>query len=1034
MWETGRGEGRLSHAGETSAEHSLQKASVSPAAPRSHARSVSLNRGPDSRYARAAPGGTGAGLFHTMAYRRQNRHLCLQSLAPLLLLSLCVAQREDMRSSCRTAPSDLVFILDGSWSVADTNFEIVKRWLVNITTQFKIGQEFTQVGVIQYSDDPHLHVPLGSRYSGEKLINAMESIEYMGGNTNTGKAIQFASDRLFATSERAPNGVAKIAVVLTDGKSQDEVSEAAEEARRKGVTLFAIGVGEEAVEWQLKAIANKPHSTYVFYVEDYMAISKIREVIRQKLCEETVCPERIPVNSRGEKGFDMLVHLNLAKKAKKTQGSFYGKKAYQVTSRVDLSESTRSLFPDGLPPSYVFVATLKYKGSVAMEKWDLWRVQTKDGEPQMAVTLNGLHRTVMFTTTSMDASATQTVVFKQSAAKRLFDEQWHQLRLLVTEEDVTLYVDDSEIETLPLEPPDGIFVNGQTQVGKYVSKETTVPFEIQKLRIYCDPEQNTRETACEIPGVDGECANGPSDFEYEPTPEPCTCPAGPPGPSGLKGEAGRPGDPGQPGPAGAEGKPGIPGISGSPGLQGPPGVQGQRGEPGVPGQTGGPGDSGKPGVPGLPGSQGPPGEKGSIGLLGEPGLPGKDGNKGEKGSRGLAGTPGYPGPRGHPGLDGKDGTPGSNGRKGEAGIPGNPGMEGREGHPGMPGVPGNEGRSGLKGEAGLPGEKGSRGTAGSQGERGTPGVPGTDGQPGTKGSKGEPGQPGQSGLPGTEGKPGDPGVAGQPGLSGRPGVQGLKGDQGEQGQAGIQGTKGEKGDQGRPGGQGSAGLPGQRGEKGTSGEQGLRGQNGHQGSPGMPGHMGPSGPRGLSGDAGPVGPPGPSGRPGREMSEQQIRQICREVLRTEIPSLFGSRQPRVCERCHSRAGSPGPQGPLGPAGPRGLRGFPGEPGANGLQGHPGQPGQAGVPGMKGETGERGEKGSQGRTQTGDLGPPGPQGPMGPPGHGKPGYPGKPGPPGLNGKEGKQGYPGTPGQPGVCHPSFCYGAMVRRDSFRKGPNY
>lgn len=28
-----------------------------------------------------------------------------------------------------------------------------------------------------------------------------------------------------------------------------------------------------------------------------------------------------------------------------------------------------------------------------------------------------------------------------------------------------------------------------------------VQFEIQKLRIYCDPEQNNRETACEIPGV-----------------------------------------------------------------------------------------------------------------------------------------------------------------------------------------------------------------------------------------------------------------------------------------------------------------------------------------------------------------------------------------------------------------------------------------------------------------------------------------------------------------------------------------------------
>lgn len=62
--------------------------------------------------------------------------------------------------------------------------------------------------------------------------------------------------------------------------------------------------------------------------------------------------------------------------------------------------------------------------------------------------------------------------------QRLFDERWHQVRLLVTEEDVTLYVDDLEIESLPLEPPAGIFINGKTQVGKYVRKETTVPVSV----------------------------------------------------------------------------------------------------------------------------------------------------------------------------------------------------------------------------------------------------------------------------------------------------------------------------------------------------------------------------------------------------------------------------------------------------------------------------------------------------------------------------------------------------------------------------
>ncbi|XP_029961956.1 collagen alpha-1(XXI) chain isoform X2 [Salarias fasciatus] len=749
-----------------------------------------------------------------MGYKATSAHCALRCLCFMLLHLFCAAQDEDLRS-CRTAPCDLVFIVDGSWSVEDVNFEIVKRWLVNITTSFNIGQKFTQVGVVQYSDDPVLEIPLGKYSSNRDLIKAMESIQYMGGNTRTGTAINFATNKLFGLSERGPSGVSRIAVVLTDGKSQDEVVKAAEIARKKGVILFAIGVGSATEGAELRDIANKPSSTYVFSVEDYKAISRIIQVIRQKLCEETVCPAKIPVDSRDEKGFDILLHLNLAKKAKKTQGTFSGTKAYEVTSHVDLSATTRTLFPDGLPPSYVFVATLRYKGSVLIEEWDLWRIQTRDGKPQMAVTLNGVDRTVRFTTTSEAPSGTQTVTFSPQTARMLFDEKWHQLRLLVTEEDVTLYVDDLEIETLPLEPPVGIFINGKTQVGKYVTKETTVPFEIQKLRIYCDPEQNNRETACEIPGV---CSNSPDDAE--PPQEPCGCPPGPPGLPGMKGEAGSSGIPGQPGPAGADGKPGIPGIRGSPGLPGPPGAEGPRGPHGYKGEQGRPGVSGEMGIPGLPGPAGQPGEKGSMGLPGIAGLAGKAGPVGEKGSAGPPGPPGYPGEPGLSGRDGKPGFPGSPGQKGEAGASGIPGADGRQGHPGMPGLPGTAGLNGPKGEAGEPGLRGFKGSTGPPGEVGLPGAPGMKGPTGLKGKKGESGSPGIQGTPGPAGSAGEPGQAGQPGHPGMPGLKGSKGQKGNLGEKGEIGLKGDRGEQGRPGVPGSAGPVGLNGE----GQQGTRGR------------------------------------------------------------------------------------------------------------------------------------------------------------------------------------------------------------------
>lgn len=249
-----------------------------------------------------------------MGFKATSVHCGLRCLCFMLLQVFSVAQEDDIRSKiapvsnvfkidtflkhcfkmsvhflmasgCRTAPCDLVFILDGSWSVEDVNFELVKRWLVNITTSFNIGQKFTQVGVVQYSDDPVLEIPLGKYTSTRDLIKAMESIEYMGGNTRTGTAIKFATDKLFGLSERGPLGISRIAVVLTDGKSQDEVLKAAEAARKKGVILFAIGVGPETEDAELRDIANKPFLSYVFSVEDYKAISRIIQVIRQKLCE-----------------------------------------------------------------------------------------------------------------------------------------------------------------------------------------------------------------------------------------------------------------------------------------------------------------------------------------------------------------------------------------------------------------------------------------------------------------------------------------------------------------------------------------------------------------------------------------------------------------------------------------------------------------------------------------------------------------------------------------------------------------------------
>ncbi|XP_067833394.1 collagen alpha-1(XXI) chain-like [Heptranchias perlo] len=401
---------------------------------------------------------------------------------------------------CRTAVNDLVFIMDGSWSVGFNNFETAKTWLVNVTNGFDIGPEYTQVAVIQYSDTPRLEIPFGQFLTNKELIAAIESIKYLGGNTQTGRAIKFATENVFPSSQRIKTAKNKIAVVVTDGKSQDDVVDASVEARVDKIILFAVGVGSEITESELKTIANKPSSTYVIFAEDYETIERIKEAMQQKICEESVCPTRIPVAARDEKGFELMLGFKIPQKAQEIFGSLTTEAGFLITSQTDVTENTRDIFPEGLPPSYVFVATLRLKSPTNEQKFDLWRILSKEGIIQAAVTIDGEQQAVLFTTTSL-VNEIQTVAFKDGNLEKLFDEDWHQLKLLVLEMEVTCFLDDIKIQTRRLVQVIPIFINGKAQVAKHVKRETSVPIEIQKLRLYCDPQQSDRETACEIPSV-----------------------------------------------------------------------------------------------------------------------------------------------------------------------------------------------------------------------------------------------------------------------------------------------------------------------------------------------------------------------------------------------------------------------------------------------------------------------------------------------------------------------------------------------------
>ncbi|KAG8559227.1 hypothetical protein GDO81_017268 [Engystomops pustulosus] len=334
------------------------------------------------------------------------------------------------------------------------------------------------------------------------------------------------------------------------------------------------------------------------------------------------------------------------------------------------------------------------------------------------------------------------------------------------------------------------------------------------------------------------------------------------------------------------------------------------------------------------------------------------------------------------GERGDVGTPGVTGPKGAPGLKGHQGFPGEEGGPGERGPPGTNGTQGFRGCPGLRGFKGSRGFSGDKGEIGEIGLDGIDGEDGKRGTPGSAGEIGSAGPRGEKGLKGQRGERGDQGLRGDPGEPGTdstqRGPRGPKGEAGSMGEPGRDGPTGQAGGPGKVGAPGRRGPpglKGNRGGAGVAGGSGEQGLRGPQGSPGQIGAPGTRGEQGLPGPRGPGGTPGPAGDRGRPGQLGRK----------------------GEPGDVGAKGSDGPVGPRGETGDDGRDGVGkpGLKGRKGETGFPGYPGPKGDTGDRGPNG--------DLGPKGSRGRRGNAGDpgtlGAPGDPGYPGPAGLKGERG-----------------------------------
>ncbi|XP_008944208.1 PREDICTED: collagen alpha-1(XXII) chain-like, partial [Merops nubicus] len=604
---------------------------------------------------------------------------CVPHLLVLLTFVFSGERTEAQRAGCKNVHYDLVFILDASSSVGKEDFEKVRQWVSNLVETFEIGPEKTRVGVVRYSDRPTTEFHLGKYRTREEIKDAARKIHYYGGNTNTGDALRYINTYSFskeAGGRLSDQTVKKVAILLTDGRSQDHVLDPATAAHQAGIRIFAVGVGE-ALKEELDEIASEPKSAHVFHVSDYNAIDKIRGKLRRRLCENVLCPnvhvegDRFKHTSGGTDeipGFDLMNSFSVKQIFGMKENGIQS--AYVRLGSFPVVQKTEDVFPQGLPDEYAFVTTFKFRKASRKEDWYIWQIIDKYGIPQVSIRLDGENKALEYNAVGLARDAVR-VVFRSARVGDLFDRGWHKVALGVQAKAVSLYIDCRLVQMLPIEDRENIDIQGKTVIGKRLYDSVPIEFDLQRMVIYCDSRHAELETCCDIPS--GPCQvtvlTEPPPLEVRPTVGSeqvghlktfnCSCPAGP---KGERGPIGPEGPKGQKGELGIRGLPGLRGEKGESGRaygRGEKGEKGSLGSPGPPGRDGAKGEAGEPGQPGAFGLPGPAGPKGSEGRQGPPGIkgyvgaPGLQGERGEKGIRGDKGERGLDGFPGKPGVEGK---------------------------------------------------------------------------------------------------------------------------------------------------------------------------------------------------------------------------------------------------------------------------------------------------------------------------------------------------------------------------------------------
>eukprot|EP00930_Biecheleria_cincta_P081778 TRINITY_DN7111_c0_g1_i1.p1 TRINITY_DN7111_c0_g1~~TRINITY_DN7111_c0_g1_i1.p1 ORF type:complete len:1273 (+),score=232.03 TRINITY_DN7111_c0_g1_i1:72-3890(+) len=187
------------------------------------------------------------------------------------------SEKEQDREECRT-PVDVMFVLDGSSSVEEDDWDALKRFVSSAVTNFEISANETRVGIVQFATDARTELALSDHP--DIVVTGVNSLKQMGGTTNMAAGLGLARD-MFTDN---PRQARRFIFLVADGDVDEASLPLAREIEENlGGIIFSVAVGLFAQIDDLRPLAS--HPSLFYEVDDFDALGDIVKNMTTTACK-----------------------------------------------------------------------------------------------------------------------------------------------------------------------------------------------------------------------------------------------------------------------------------------------------------------------------------------------------------------------------------------------------------------------------------------------------------------------------------------------------------------------------------------------------------------------------------------------------------------------------------------------------------------------------------------------------------------------------------------------------------------------------